>query len=798
MRSYLAVALFVWLPLRAEAQEDQEQPRPRVERVEIQGNQYLQKDTLRFYISTKPGDDFDEFRLREDFRRLWETGFLNDLRVDALDTPQGGKVAVFTVQERRRIQIVDYRGSKAVSKTNLEDELKKRDATLRIDSFYDLAKARKVEEIIRGMLSEKGRSFGTVKHEARNLGGAGVQVTFTIDDGPPAKVRTTSFEGNQAFSDGKLRGRMKRIKPVGFWNLSWLTGKTKFSAEKWTEDQEKLREHYLNHGYAAASVGQPTITYTDGKSGFFRKKPVKWVHLSIPVNEGDRYRVGDVRFEGLSVFKEEAIRPLFKLKAGDAYNDSKLRKAYDKLRDAYGAQGFFQWTGFTERKPDPERKVVDLVLHMEEDKRFYVGKIGFAGNHSTRDKVIRREVYLTEGEVFNTELLKLTIRRLNQLGYFKPLEGPPQLAPNPRAEDKIDLTFKLEEQNRNQFTFGGGVSGLEGTFINASFSTANFLGRGETVTVMAQTGARSRNYQFAITEPYLFDRSITGGFDVFLRRQTYLSYGTSVGYGEQSQGVSLTSGIGVSRFSRLFASYSYQIIDIYDVDERALGDQTTSTGVAPASQGDASLLGRVGRRHESGIGTSWVRNTVDGPFQSRNGSRYTLGLQFVGGPLGGSVDYYRPTLEAVFYRPLGRRMAAGLRGQVGYVGAFGDTAEVPYYQRYFLGGETQIRGYNVRSVAPYDSKTKTSIGGDKFLLMNAEYYFDVLGPARLLLFFDAGQAYPAGQGFYWKTMSTSAGVELRFLMPVLNVPFRLIYALNPNRDFYQPAHAFKFAVGTTF
>jgi outer membrane protein insertion porin family len=218
MRSYLAVALFVWLPLRAEAQEDQEQPRPRVERVEIQGNQFLQKETLRFYISTKPGDDFDEFRLREDFRRLWETGFLNDLRVDALDTPQGGKVAVFTIQERRRIQIVDYRGSKVLSKTNLEDELKKRDATLRIDSFYDPAKARKGEEIIRGMLSEKGRSFGTVKHEARKLGGAGVQVTFTIDDGPPAKVRTTSFEGNQAFSDGKLRGRMKRIKPMGFWN----------------------------------------------------------------------------------------------------------------------------------------------------------------------------------------------------------------------------------------------------------------------------------------------------------------------------------------------------------------------------------------------------------------------------------------------------------------------------------------------------------------------------------------------------------------------------------------------------
>jgi outer membrane protein insertion porin family len=158
----------------------------------------------------------------------------------------------------------------------------------------------------------------------------------------------------------------------------------------------------------------------------------------------------------------------------------------------------------------------------------------------------------------------------------------------------------------------------------------------------------------------------------------------------------------------------------------------------------------------------------------------------------------RPSLELVRYQPFGRRMALGVRGEVGYIKPFNETKTIPYYQRYVLGGETQIRGYNIRTVAPYDPVTKTSIGGNKMLLFNAEYYFDVLGPLRLLLFFDAGQAYAEGQGFYWKTMSTSTGVEARFTMPVLNVPFRLIYALNPNHDFYQPDHAFKFAVGTTF
>ena len=445
------------------------------------------------------------------------------------------------------------------------------------------------------------------------------------------------------------------------------------------------------------------------------------------------------------------------------------------------------------------KKVVDVTLAMDEDKRYYVGRIEFTGNESTRDKVIRREVYLNEGDVFNTELLKLSIKRINQLGYFKPMEGAPDLRPSERGgEDKLDVTFKVEEQNRNQFTFGGGVSGLEGAFLNASFQTANFLGLGETLTLSAQTGRRSRNLQFAVTEPYFLDRPITAGFDVFLRRLTYLSYQNFVGYSQQDQGMSLTTGFPVGRFSRSFLSYSFQIIDLYQVDSDALDDLTSSVATSTLPVVDTSLLGDLGRRYESRLSPSFVRNTVDNPYLPRSGNRQTASVQLVGGPLGGTVNYWRPAMELVHYRSFGRKMSLGLRGDFGYIRPFGATALIPYYQRYFLGGENQIRGYNIRTVSPINPTTNTALGGNKYVLFNAEYYFDVLGPVRLLAFFDAGQAYLEGQGLYWKTMSTSTGVEARFLMPVLNVPFRLIYAWNPNRDFFQPATAFKFAVGTTF
>jgi outer membrane protein insertion porin family len=793
-----AAALVLSAALQSKPASAQQEPEPIVERVEITRNQYLQKETLLFYVSTKPGDRYDERRVKDDFRRLWDTGFLDDLSVEVLDGKKG-KIVVFTVSERKRIQIVDYRGSKALTTSNIEDELKKRDVALRIDTFYDLAKARRVESVIKEMLEAKGRPFGEVKHEAKTVGGAGMQVSFIITDGPQAKVKEIDFTGNSVFSDSKLRSQMKKIKPSGFWNLSWLGGKSTYTPDKWLGnaedhegDQGRLNNFYLDHGYVTARIGEPKITYMDDK-GSSKKKPKKWTKLEIPVVEGDQYKVGSIKFEGLTVFKEDWVRQFFKLNTGDVYNDSKLKKGYDKLRDIYGSQGYFQWTGSTKREPDPQKKVVNLVLSMEEDKRYFVGQIKFTGNESTRDKVIRREVYMNEGDVFNTEALKQSIRRINQLGYFKPMEGAPQLTPNPKSEDKLDVTFKVDEQNRNQFTFGGGVSGLEGTFLNASFSTANFLGLGETFQVSAQTGKRTKNYQIAITEPYLFDRPITAGFDVYKRRITYLTYTNLAGYTDDRKGISLISGFSVGRWSRMFMNYAYEVISI-----EGLENLFPTTPGSPTQPIDPIFLGENGKRRESRISPSWVRNTVDNPYSPRAGTKFTTSFQLTGGPLGGTVNFWRPDVEAIVYIPHTKRTALGLRAQGGYIQPFSDTKVLPYYQRYFLGGETQIRGYNVRTVAPISPSRNQILGGNKFILFNAEYYIDIVGPLRFLFFYDAGQAFLEEHPIKLSELRTSTGAEIRFIMPVLNVPFRLIYAWNPQRDSFQPKSAFKFAVGTTF
>jgi outer membrane protein insertion porin family len=791
-----AAAVLACLAGPGSAQEVAEPDAPVVERVEIHRNQFLAPETFLYYVSTKAGDRYDEYRLKEDFRRLWDTGFIDDLYIDVVDGTKG-KIVRFVVSERKRIAIVDYRGGKSVTSTTIEEELKKKEAAIKIDSFYDPGKAKRVEQIIRDMLSEKGRPFATVKHETKGVGGAGVQLSFTIDEGPKARVVDIDFVGNDKFSDGKLRRQMKKVKARGFWNMTWLLGKTTYTPEKWTDPQEgdkkRLEDFYLNHGYVTAVIGEPRLSYVDVKKG---KKPVKGIRMEIPVSEGDQYRVGEIKFDGMKLFNPELVRPLFKIQPGDVYAEKRFRKGFDKLRDAYGAQGYFQWTARTDRKPDPEKKVVDVTLAMDEDKRYYVGKITFTGNTSTRDKVIRREVYMNEGDVFNTEALKLSIRRINQLGYFKPMEGVPDLGPSELGNDKIDVTFKVEEQNRNQFTFGGGVSGLEGTFINASFQTANFLGKGETFSISAQSGRRTKNYQIAITEPYLFDRPITAGFDIFKRKLTYETFTNVVGYTDDRTGASLVVGLPLGRFTRLYTNYSYQIIRIEGLNELLGIDPDNPDETGPVF--DPFFFGEEGRRRESTFSPSFVHNTVDNPWTPRSGLKISFTPQVAGGILGGSVNYFRPDAEFIWYIPHTRKTALGVRAQASYIREYGDTQKLPLYQRFFLGGETQIRGYNLRTVGPIDAENNRALGGNKMVLFNAEYYIDIGGPLRFLFFFDAGQAYLEGKRIDLKQLRTSTGAELRFIMPVLNVPFRLIYALNPNRDAFQPKSTFKFAVGTTF
>ena len=788
-----------------------------------QGNvSAIDPETYMFYIRLRPSrpsqDDWVPYNndtiaiVREDFRRLWDTQFLDDISIEANDYVFAngvvGKVITYHLEERPRIKRVQYDGTETLTRTKIDETLRDRGIDIRLDSFLDPGLINRAKAVLRELMAEKGFPNADVTHAITPLAGGPklVEVTFTVSDGPRLMIRDVTFIGNRAIGDDTLLRQIKENRAQSL--LSVVTGRGTYNETKFADDAQSVEDYYRDLGYIAARVGQPTLRpLDDSKDGKSR-----WVQLRVPVTEGRRYKLGSFTFEGNKILASEGLRTLFKLQPGEWYSQQRIREGLEKAREIYGAAGYMEFTGFPDLKPsdaalpgggstgslpDPETPpTVDVVMRLTEGPQYFVNRITFAGNTTTRDHVIRRELRLIEGGVFNTEALKQSVRRLNQLGYFKPLEGTDKdlkVDKTPGRDHAVDVTLQFQEQNRNQVQFGAGASQYEGLFGQVSYTTSNFLGRGESLTLSGQKGARSSVYQISFSEPYVFDRPITAGADLFSRKIDYLTGANVIGYSEVRSGVNLTAGRALFQFSRAFLTYGYEVIDtavgkelLEDLDEEAaVGVPVFNPFLDP------------GRHVESRVTPSFVHNTVDNPFTPRQGRRLTLSLPVAGGLLGGTTSYIKPEAEAIFYFPHTRRTAVGVRLNGGLVRPYGETNALPYYLRYFLGGEYQIRGVDIRTVGPTGAGNR-AIGGDKFVLFNAEYYVDLFGPVRALLFHDAGQAFAEDQNIDLKQLRTSSGVEVRVIVPMLNVPFRLIYAWNVYRDVFQPARAFKFAVGTTF
>ena len=821
-----------------------------------QGNvSTIEPETYLYYMQLRPSqpsqgiwvpyDDATEETMRADFKRLWATNFLDDLAIEVADYTFSngvvGKLVTYNMEERERIKTVNYQGSKQIDRSKIDEQLQMRGIQLRLDSFRDAGTIRRIESVLREMMAEKGFTNAVVSHEITPVAGGPklVNVTFNVSEGPKIKIRSVDFVGNVAKSDRTLQRKLKDNKPKGI--LSFITGGGTYLEAKYEADADLVQSYYRNEGYVQARVGQPEIkVLEDSEDG-----KTRWIQLRIPITEGPRYRVGEFSLEGNTVVTADALRPLFKVEEGDWYNEKRIRDGLIKAREVYGGGGYMEFTGFPDIKlsDDPasqaavpaaladvtpvasqEPPTVDVTMRLQEGQQYLVNRITFVGNTTTRDNVIRRELRLVEGATFNTEALKYSIRRLNQLGYFEQIDEQDQQAmkveKTPGRPNAVDVTLTLKEQNRNQLTFGAGVSQYEGLFGQLGFQTANFLGRGESLTVSLQAGDRAQNYQLAFTEPFLFDRNITGGIDVYKRSLQYIGY-----YTQKSTGGNLVFGFPVADFSRMFVTYAYEQGTMADLNEAFLdptciispdGCSSVSlddlSSISPEAMEslrrnpfvfDSLLIGGGGKRTVSKVIPSFVHNTVDNPIFPNTGQRFTASVDLA--MLGGNTKFVKPNVEGIRFWRHTARTSFGVRGQFQFIAPVADTKTLPIFEKLFLGGEYSIRGFDIRSVGPSDPATGLVLGGNKSLLFNGEYMISIAGPVRLILFYDAGQVADENQTFALDKFRTSTGAEIRFFMPVLNVPFRLIFAANPQRAGVldnslrpQKDFTFRFAVGSTF
>ncbi len=762
--------------------------------IEVHGNRSVPAEAVRAHIFSRPGDVYDPAAMERDFNSLWNTGYFEDIRFEREATPKGWILHVY-VKEKPRIKEINYLGINAISKSDILDRFKEAKVGLSVESQYDPTKVKKAEVTIKQLEAEHGHQFATIRTEVRPIPPASVGVTFVVREGPKVKVGRIKFEGNKNVSSRDLRHAMHFLRPIGIPHSIFLEdifSKT-YDATKLDEDMELVREALQNRGYFKGVVGEPETKIRDtGHSGFhvplIQHGPGKAMDITVPIDEGDRYNLGSITFKNNKSFpNSKVLRNLFPIKDGEIFNRQKIAKGLENLKTFYASGGYINFTSIPTPSFDEQKKLVSFDIDVDEGKQFSVRRIEFSGNTTTRDKVIRRELVLEEGQLYNEQRWKISIQRLNQLGYFEQIKPDDPTVTERHLDEKegtVDLTLKLKEKGKNQIGLSGGVSGLAGSFIGLSYTTNNFLGLGDTLTVQANIGSLQRDITLGFTEPYLFDRPLSGGFTVYGRklsydqaRQSALVTGQSLSlsaaqlqslqnYTQNSKGFTLNASYPLHRgFKRVGATYSYDVSSLVALTTASqnLFNFLAFSGVS----GPNALNGIV----TSKILVSYSENKLDAALYPHSGTEYFLGGEISG--LGGTVRTVRPIVEYKHHFPVqNRRNTVGIHFQGSFLSGFGGLVAPPF-QRYYMGGENDIRGFDVRSISPVAFLPTTSSialrnpdgslvpkdpsnpakgsytipipadqitfpGGDLSLVSNAEYRITIAGPVAIAPFFDLG------------------------------------------------------------
>jgi outer membrane protein insertion porin family len=777
-------------------------PEDVIEAVEFRGNRRVPADTLKALIITKAGDRYDPDQLNRDFMALWNTSRFDDIRLER-EPGKTGWIVRFFVTERRIVRSIKYDGLKSITTSEILDRFKERKVGLSVESQYDPNKVQRAKVVLLEYLAERGRQFATVDPEVRQVPPASLEIDFKTDEGPKVKVHEITFEGNDHFSDRVVLRAMKNEHAIGIPYsifLENLFAKT-YDSTKLEEDQQRIQQFYQDNGYFTAHTTDAKVQIVDVGGGKFRlpliksTKVGKGANIHISIEEGRLYHLNNINFVGVKLFRtpDSLMKPVFQMQQGDIFSTAKLRKGFQDLTKLYGQFGYIDFVAEPSFEPVPNTDKIDLTLTFDEGKQFFVRRIDFSGNTTTRDKVIRRELMIDEGDIFNTRLWELSILRLNQLGYFEVLkQGQSEDIKRDTKTNTVDITLKVKERGKNSVQLNGGVSAIAGSFIGFSYATNNFLGLGETLSLSTQLGTVQRTAQLGFTEPYLFDRPLQAGFTVFTSRFNFdqareasilsgqnliplfnqLGNTNLLNYVQNSYGFTTFASYPLKRsFARFGISYGYTIQNIQTLTPAAMTyfDYINFLHI----NGPNSLSGI----RSSTITPSYTYNSVNHPITPTQGKAISFSVAVAGGPLGGNVNQIEPILDAKWFKksPLNAKHVIGMHVQGRWLTGYGGKVAPPF-NRFYMGGENDIRGFDIWSISPFayvptssniqllnnDGSNRqqrviqngvptfvnatTTIptyqlvfpGGDTYGVGNVEYRIPIFGPVTLAAFADAG------------------------------------------------------------
>jgi outer membrane protein insertion porin family len=758
----LAIVLMLLASPAVKAQTAPPEPQgpPIVKSIEIQyvGPQTLSREKVISQMRTKPGQPYSESLVEQDIKALYKTGQVQNVRIFGQAEGEGVKVMV-VLQTRSLVNEIEIEGAQRINAKSLRKSI-----GLKINgplSEDELQKAR--EKIIE---TYQARGFTDVDVKFR-VDTDETRVIFTITEGSKGAISAIRFEGNTKFSDKILR---KQMKTKGKTLYSFIDKSGRLDETQLEQDINAVKEWYQDHGYIDVEVKEVRRDRTNGK-----------LKIVVVLVEGPIYHVGKITVTGEKVASGQKILALMKMKEGSVYSPKQIREDSKKIADAYGSGGYVDLQVQPQGVPAGGGKI-DVHYTIQEGGPSFVQRINIVGNTRTKDKVIRREVLIAPGDVLNSVRVETTKKRLDNLGYFSKVETYPE---DTGVSGRKDLTIQVEEKRTGSLNFGAGFSTIDqlvgfvemtqGNFDLLNWPT--FTGAGQKFRFRIQVGNTRKDVVLSLTEPYFLDRQLSLGGEIYYREADYLS---SI-YSQRNYGFALTARKAIARFTAIALEYRLESIELYNVSPTA----------------SSQILVEKGTTTKSMITPSVVNDTRDNPFLTRRGHRLALIPYIAGGFLGGTEQIYGFSLEARQYFSLWKDTILLFSGTIASVDNWGSGTRVRIYDRLFLGGSNDLRGFDFRDVSPKDINGEP-LGGKSMAAFTVEYTLPIIEKARFALFYDTGFVNAASFDFSTDQVVSDVGVGLRLDLPI--GPLRIDYGIPIQTQRGNSSHAgkFNFNVGYQF
>lgn len=730
--------------------------------ITVKGNRRIEAAAILNAISMKPGDTLYSDKTDADISAIYKLGHFQDVQA-VLETGDTGVTLVYQVLEKPVVRSINFEGNKELTLEKLKEALE-----FRQNSIYSAKDLTKSVTKIKKLYGDEGYYLADVETVINRTSGNDLSVTFKIKEGQKILIRSIRFEGNRNVSDSKL---LKLMETKEKWFFSWITGAGTYKEDVLKNDAALIADYYLNNGYINIKVGDPTVKLTEAKDA---------LEVSMVITEGDQYRLGEINFKGELLEPASVLRQKLKGEPGELFSRATLRTDINTLTDVYADKGYAFANANPLTKVDADKKQVDLTFDMEKGELIYIEKISISGDTKTRDKVVRREMRVTEGELFSATGMKRSKQNLMNTGYFEEANIATSLG---SSSNKLNVDVSIKEKPTGTFSIGGGYSSLDGFIGQGSVQQANFLGLGLKANASASIGGKSQTYAVGITDPYFLDTKWSLGGDIYRSERDYTDYSRRL------MGGDIKAGYPISDFVSTFVMYKYEIKDIYNPQAAYLAENAKPNG---------SVNYPLGTTTTSSIFGSITRNTTDYRLDPSTGMINSLSVEYAG--VGGDNKFARYIGDTTVFHPVYKKLIFSSKLTLGYVQEAG--GPVPIDEKFYLGGIYSLRGYKARTVSPINPDRTSGIvydGGNKQAFGSLELSFPLLPDVGLkaIGFYDYGNSYGENQTMF-SSVLMSYGGGIRWASPI--GPLRLEYGIpiNPRGDIDSKSGRFEFAIGSMF